>query len=140
MYLNCHSYYSLHYGTLSINELLNLAIKNGVGTITLTDINTTMGIPEFVKEAEHKGIKPIAGCEFRNEDELLFIGLAKNREGLKELNDWQTEHNLDKKSYPADAPEFRHVFVIVGVIILVCALLILLYLKEEKDSLLFSIR
>ena len=112
MYLNCHSYYSLHYGTLSINELLNLAIKNGVGTITLTDINTTMGIPEFVKEAEHKGIKPIAGCEFRNEDELLFIGLAKNREGLKELNDWQTEHNLDKKSYPADAPEFRHVFVI----------------------------
>ncbi|MFA6979181.1 MAG: MFS transporter [Ignavibacteriaceae bacterium] len=29
---------------------------------------------------------------------------------------------------------FRHVFVIVGVIILVCALLILLYLKEEKKS------
>ncbi len=112
MYLNCHSYYSLHYGTLSINELLDLAVRNGVGTIALTDINTTMGIPEFVKEAQLKGIKPIAGCEFRNCDELLFIGLAKNREGLKELNDWQTEHNLQKKSYPADAPEFNHVFVV----------------------------
>lgn len=112
MYLNCHSYYSLHYGTLSINELLDLAILNGVRTLALTDINTTMGIPEFVKEAEAKGIKPIAGCEFRNEDELLFIGLAKNREGLKELNDWQTEHNLQEKPYSADAPEFKHVFIV----------------------------
>lgn len=112
MYLNCHSYYSLHYGTLTINELLDLAIQNGLDTIALTDINTTMGIPEFVMEAQKKGIKPIAGCEFRNEDELLFIGLAKNREGLKELNDWQTEHNLQGKAYPADAPEFKHGFVI----------------------------
>ena len=112
MYLNCHTYYSLHYGTFSIADLLNLAIRNGVQTIALTDINTTMGIPEFVKEAELKGIKPIAGCEFRNEDDLLFIGLAKNREGLKELNDWQTEHNLQEKAYPADAPAFKQVLVI----------------------------
>ena len=112
MYLNCHSYYSLHYGTLSITELLDLAIQNGLDTIALTDINTTMGIPEFVLEAQKKGIKPIVGCEFRNKDELLFIGLAKNREGLKELNDWQTEHNLQEKNYPADAPEFNHVLVI----------------------------
>ena len=112
MYLNCHTYYSLHYGTFSISDLLDLAIRNGVQTIALTDINTTMGIPEFVKEAELKSIKPIAGCEFRNEDDLLFIGLAKNREGLKELNDWQTEHNLQEKNYPTDASEFKHVYVI----------------------------
>ena len=112
MYLNCHSYYSLHYGTLSIAELLGLAARNGVRAIALTDINTTMGIPEFVKEALLKGIKPIAGCEFRNDDELLYFALAQNREGLKELNDWQTEHNLQQKKYPADAPEFRCVYVI----------------------------
>ena len=112
MYLNCHSYYSLHYGTLGIGELLDLAIGNGVETFALTDINTTMGIPEFVLEAQKKGIKPIAGCEFRNDDELLYIGLAKNREGLKELNDWQTEHNLQQKKYSADAPKFNHVYII----------------------------
>ena len=112
MYLNCHTYYSLHYGTLSISELLDLAILNDLSTIALTDINTTMGIPEFVMEAQKKGIKPIAGCEFRNVDDLLYIGLAQNREGLKELNDWQTEHNLQEKSYPADAPEFKQVFVV----------------------------
>jgi DNA polymerase-3 subunit alpha len=112
MYLNCHSYYSLHYGTLNICELLDLAIQNGVETIVLTDINTTMGIPEFVMEAQKKGIKPIAGCEFRNEDELLYFALAQNREGLKELNDWQTEHNLQQKKYPADAPDFKQVYVV----------------------------
>jgi len=112
MYLNCHSYYSLHYGTLSIGELLDLASKNGIETFALTDINTTMGIPEFVMEAQKKGIKPVAGCEFRNDDDLLYIAIARNREGLKELNDWQTEHNLQQKKYPADAPEFRHVYIV----------------------------
>jgi DNA-directed DNA polymerase III PolC len=112
MYLNTHSYYSLRYGTLSIDELLDLAALNGMDTVVLTDINTTMGIPEFVKKAQQKGIKPVAGCEFRKDDELLYIGLARNREGLKELNDWQTEHNLQKKPFPEDAPAFRQVFVI----------------------------
>lgn len=112
MYLNAHSYYSLRYGTLSIDELLDLAVLNGLESLCLTDVNTTMGIPEFVKKAGQKGIKPIAGCEFRKDDELLFIGLARNREGLKELNDWQTEHNLQKKTYPANAPEFKEVYVI----------------------------
>jgi len=112
MYLNTHSYYSLRYGTLSIDELLELILQNGLKTIVLTDINTTMGIPELVKKAQQKGLKPIAGCEFRNEDELLYIALAKNREGLRELNEWQTEHNLEKKSYPANAPEFQEVVVV----------------------------
>lgn len=112
MYLNCHTYYSLHYGTLSIGELLDLATQNGIKTFALTDINTTMGIPEFVMEAQKKGIRPIAGCEFRNDDELLYIAIARNREGLKELNDWQTEHNLQQKKYSADAPEFRHVYIV----------------------------
>jgi tetratricopeptide (TPR) repeat protein len=71
-----------------------------------------MGIPEFVKKAEAKGIKPIAGCEFRENDELLYIGLAMNREGLKELNEWQTRHNLQNESYLANAPKFEHVYVI----------------------------
>jgi DNA polymerase-3 subunit alpha len=112
MFLNHHSYYSLRYGTLSIDELLEQAILFGLKTVALTDINTTMGIPDFVKKAVAKGIKPVAGCEFRNGDDLLYICLARNREGLKELNDWQTEHNLNAKDYPKYAPEFNHVCAI----------------------------
>jgi len=77
MYLNSHTYYSLRYGTLSIDQLLEMAIACNVDTLALTDVNTSMGIPEFVKKAKMAGIQPIAGIEFRNEDELLFIGLAR---------------------------------------------------------------
>ena len=102
MYINCHSYYSLRFGTLSIDQLLDQAEKIGVSVLVLTDINTTMGIPEFVKKAKERNIKPIAGVEIRNEDELLFIGIAKNREGFRELNEYLTWHNLNKKRYTLD--------------------------------------
>ncbi len=112
MFLNNHSYYSLRYGTLSVDELIDLSFGFGLETVTLTDINTTMGIPEFVKKANEKGIKPVAGCEFHNGDQLLYIGLAHNREGLKELNELQTVHNLAQENYPELAPDFNHVSLV----------------------------
>jgi len=112
MYFNTHSYYSLRYGTLSIDQLLELAEKKGITALALTDINTTMGIPEFVKKAKQRNIKPIAGVEIRNDDELLFIGIARNREGLRELNEYLSWHNLNKKKYSLDATAFKHVLMI----------------------------
>lgn len=112
MYLNCHSYYSLRYGILSIDDLIGQASRFNIQSLALTDINTTMGIPEFISKAKKKGIKPIAGCEFRNDDQLLYLLLAKNREGLKEINEFLTVHNLEKKEYPEVAPDFLHVEVI----------------------------
>ncbi len=109
MFLNCHSYYSLRYGTLSIDQLLDEALKFNIPAIALTDLNNTMGIPEFIKKAKAKNIKPIAGCEFRNGDQLLYITLAKNREGLREINEFITEHNLDKKEYPVQPPRFENI-------------------------------
>ncbi|MEI7830946.1 MAG: PHP domain-containing protein, partial [Prolixibacteraceae bacterium] len=94
VYLNTHSYYSLRYGTMGIDQLLDQAVVMGISVLALTDINTSMGIPEFIKKAKERNIRPIAGVEFRNEDELLFIGIAKNREGLRELNEYLTQHNL----------------------------------------------
>jgi DNA-directed DNA polymerase III PolC len=112
MYLNAHSYYSLRYGTLSIDQLLDQAKENGVSALALTDINTSMGIPEFVKKAKERDIKPIAGIEIRNEDELLFIGIAKNREGFKELNEYLTWHYLNKKKFTLDNILFKHVLML----------------------------
>ncbi|HWS00416.1 MAG TPA: PHP domain-containing protein, partial [Prolixibacteraceae bacterium] len=112
MYLNAHSYYSLRYGTLSIDQLLDLSEANGVSVLALTDINTTMGIPEFVKKAKEKNIKPIAGVEIRDEDELLFVGIAINREGFKELNDYISWHNLNKKKFILDRIRFKQVLLL----------------------------
>lgn len=112
MFLNCHSYYSLRYGTLSIDQLIDEASNFNIPVIALTDINNTMGIPEFIKKARTKHIKPIAGCEFRNGDRLLYVTLAKNREGLREINEFLTQCNLNKKEYPEVAPLFLNVEVI----------------------------
>ena len=112
MYLNVHSYYSLRFGTLSIDRLIDLGKENGAGEMALTDINTTMGIPEFVRKAKEKGIRPVAGAEIRNGDELLFTGLARNKEGFKELNDYLTWHNLNKKRFTPGRAVFNNVIVI----------------------------
>lgn len=112
MYINAHSYFSMRYGTMEIGQLLDQAVVNGVSVIALTDINTSMGIPEFIRKAKERDIKPVAGVEFRNEDELVFIGLARNREGLRELNEYLTLHNMEKRGFSVEEVDFRHVFVV----------------------------
>ncbi|MEI6277047.1 MAG: DNA polymerase III subunit alpha [Prolixibacteraceae bacterium] len=112
MYINTHSNFSLRYGTMDIDQLLDQAVMNGLTSLVLTDINTSMGIPEFIRKANDRNIKPIAGVEFRNDDELVFIGIARNREGLRELNEYLTWHNLNKKDFDAEGPDFKNVFVI----------------------------
>jgi len=112
MYLNCHSYYSLRYGTLPLDKLLETAVKHGIETLALTDINNSMGVVDFVKECGKKGIKPIAGIEFRDGNELLYIGIAKNNAGFKELNQFLSRHNIESTLLPIHAPAFDNCYVI----------------------------
>jgi len=104
MYLNCHTYYSLRYGTLPVEKLVDEAVRCGVQALALTDINNSTGIMEFIQVCTGKGVKPIAGIEFRRDDELLYVGLARNNEGFRELNDFLTRHNLRNQPLP-DRPE-----------------------------------
>jgi DNA polymerase III alpha subunit len=64
MYLNCHSYFSLCYGTLSVERLVEEASRKGVRALALTDINNSTGILDFVQECTKTNIKPIAGIEY----------------------------------------------------------------------------
>ncbi len=112
MYLNCHSYYSLRYGTLPIDRLVQIASDQGIDALALTDINNTMGIVDFVKECGKKGIKPVAGIEFRIENKLLYIGIAKNNAGFRELNDFLSRHNIESIPLPDRPPVFNHCVVI----------------------------
>ncbi len=113
MYLNCHSYHSLRYGTIPVDELVKMGAANNVESLTLTDINTVTGIYDFVSDCVKSGIKPIVGMEFRDaRSKLLFIGLAKNKYGIPELNWHLTKHNIEKTQLPGTAPELQHCFVI----------------------------
>ena len=97
---------------MSPEKLVENALNCGVQTLALTDINTSMGIPDFVRECKKAGINPIAGIEFRNGDQHLFTGIAQNNEGLKELNEFLSHHNISGKEIPAIAPKFNNVYVI----------------------------
>ena len=112
MYLNVHSQYSLRYGTMSIPKLIEEALALGITQLVLTDINNSTGIMEFIRTCDEKGIKPIGGIEFRRDKKLLYIGIARNKEGMKELNDFLTEHNLEQKTLPDTVPEMQHAYII----------------------------
>ncbi len=112
MYLNVRSYCSLCYGTISIENLVEQASRMHIPAMALTDINNTMGIVDFVFECKKYGIKPIAGCEFRNGDELLYVAIAINNEGFREINETLTQHNISKIPYNIDAPQWNNVAVI----------------------------
>lgn len=110
MLLNVHSYYSLRYGILTIENLVTNLIKRGYDTAVLTDINNSTGVLKFVKLCQDKGIRGLAGMEFRNGDTLYYIGIAKNKNGFKSLNEWRTFHNKNKTALPEDAPVFDDVY------------------------------
>jgi DNA-directed DNA polymerase III PolC len=112
MYLNCHSYYSLRYGTIPVEGLVVEAQRCSVEYLALTDINCTTGIFDFVKICRNAGVKPIAGVEFRKDGRLLYVGLAKNTAGFRELNELLTRTNLGEMPLPLQSPSFSNVFVI----------------------------
>lgn len=91
MFLNCHSWFSFHYGTLSVEQLLEEAQRLGVRKLALTDINNTSGMLDFIRLAPKYGVEPVAGIEFRQGDTVRFIGIAKNNEGFEELNRYLSE-------------------------------------------------
>ena len=112
MLLNCHSYYSLRYGTLSVEKLINDAKVKGHSQLVLSDINNSSAIIDFVKHCNKEKIKPIAGIEFRSQDKLYYIGIAKNNDGFRELNEFLSEISIEKKDLPERAPIMDNVFFI----------------------------
>jgi len=112
MYLNCHSYFSLRYGTLSPKQLVAAAAKRQIPTLALTDINNTSAAFEFVQLCKNAGIKPILGIEFRKDNRWLYTGIAKNEEGFFELNKLLTDCSLNDKPLPEVPPPMPNTFII----------------------------
>ncbi|HMC96322.1 MAG TPA: PHP domain-containing protein, partial [Flavobacteriales bacterium] len=112
MFLNAHSWFSFKYGVMSPADLLEQAQAQGVRTLALTDILSTAGIPDFVRDAGRFGVRPVAGIEFRQGPRLLYIGIAKNNNGFQQLNELLSPHLLDGEALPERAPELSEAFFI----------------------------
>lgn len=115
MHLNCHSFHSLRYGTISVEELVLQGAECKTEAMALTDINTVTGIYDFIKLCQDVSIKPLVGIEFRCQQIFRYIGLAINREGLGEMNRFLTKHNFESSPLPASAPAFKNVIIIYSV-------------------------
>ena len=109
MYINCKTFFSFRYGTFGTQELVKEAVDKGVGTLALTNINSTCDVWDFVKYCGEEGIKPVAGVEIRNEDQFLYILLAANNTGLKWIFDFLSDHLQVKEDFPEKATD-KHFF------------------------------
>ncbi len=112
MYLNSHTYYSFKYGTINTKNLLLELQQAGVKQFVLTDINSTAASLNFVRLAPKYSIKPILGIDFRNGADQLFVAIAKNNEGFKELNDYLSIYLHSGEEIPLRSPEFTHAYVV----------------------------
>ncbi|RXG11411.1 DNA polymerase-3 subunit alpha [Leeuwenhoekiella aestuarii] len=112
MYLNCHTYFSLRYGTFSETELINLALKNNIKYLALTDINSTSAAMQFIREACETELHITVGVDVRNMPKQLYILLAKTNTGFQELNSFLSAHLHQKKEFPLTAPQLKDCFVI----------------------------
>ena len=100
MHLNCHTHFSFKYGTLSPKELIEEAYSHGVELLALTDIHSTAAYIEVFrllqKEYTHVKLKVIPGIEFRLNERLCYIGIARNNIGFEELNAFLSYHNRNE--------------------------------------------
>ena len=112
MLLNCHTYFSLGYGTLSPAEILEHAKRNGYSDICITDINNTSACLECLRIAKDHQIRVQVGIDFRNHVQQCFVAIAKNNQGFLELNQYLSTMLAKGSAFPKRAPNFQHSYVI----------------------------
>jgi DNA polymerase-3 subunit alpha len=110
--LNNHSYYSLRYGTISPEQLVEVAVAYGFKMVVLTDIHRVSGIYDFLQACHLHGVKPVLGMEFRQGDDLHFICLAKNPRGLEKINAFASAYLLANEAWPIRPPLWEDVWTI----------------------------
>ncbi len=112
MLLNTHSYFSLRYGTLAPEQLLEHCLNLGHHTVALTDINNTSACLNALRIASRYNLRVVVGVDFRNEAHQQYVALAKNNEGFEEINRHLSHHLHTKTDFNAQAPVLEHCFVI----------------------------
>jgi DNA polymerase-3 subunit alpha len=112
MLLNCHTYYSLKYGTLKLRQVLAFAQEADWRCFALTDINNTSTSLDFVRLAPEYGIRPVLGIDFRNGAQQCYVGIAKNNLGFKELNEHLSDISHKKEAFEVRAPRFKNSFIV----------------------------
>ncbi len=122
----CNSHFSLKYGILSPEEIVQWATNSGWDKVALADINSTTAAMAYCLEnsARRLPVSPtgrrleleektsVVGADIRNGIQQCFVVIAKNNRGFHELNVFLSEHLHKKMEFPERAPHFGNCFVI----------------------------
>ncbi|QCK15985.1 DNA polymerase III subunit alpha [Mangrovivirga cuniculi] len=114
MYLNCHTWFSLKYGVLSPQELIDEAKKNGVRKLALTDIHNTSAYIEVARLISEQSapLEIITGIEFRRDNKTAYIMIARSIKGFELINRHLSRLNSLKEEPEFRAPQLEDTFVI----------------------------
>ncbi len=93
-------------------ELCELAKQNGVQQLAVTDINNTSACLEFLKMTKGTNLKPLVGIDFRNGVDQQYVGIAKNNNGYRQLNEHLSFHLHAKQDFKPEAPLLQDCFII----------------------------
>ena len=88
---------SLQESLISINNLIQFALKNNIKSLSITD-NNMYGVMDFYKACINNNIKPIIGLEvtYKNEKVVLY---ATNYNGYKNLLKLCTKSTEEELNY-----------------------------------------
>lgn len=105
VFCDLHTHSTFSDGTDTPTRLVELAQERGLGAIALTDHNTVAGLPEFLKAAEGKTVRAIAGTEFStdyNGTELHILGLFLKPEHFAPITEMLEDYNFRKEQSNRD--------------------------------------
>ena len=97
---------------MSVEELIQQVQQNGYTHFVLSDINNTSACLDTIRLAKAKGLHPVIGIDFRNGTEQKYVGIARNNEGFRELNEHLTAHLHQSIPINEQAPVFNHCYVV----------------------------
>ncbi|HEY4800601.1 MAG TPA: DNA polymerase III subunit alpha, partial [Bacteroidia bacterium] len=67
---------------------------------------------DFIRHASEQNIRPVVGIDFRNGAQQMYIGVARNNDGFRELNEHLNKYKHAGESFEVTAPAFNHCYVI----------------------------
>lgn len=99
-YCDLHTHSCCSDGTCTPAEIIDLAVKQGLSAVALTDHNTIDGLPAFLKAAVGKDILAVPGVEISTgykEKELHIVGLFVQPADYAALTDFLNAANIRKE-------------------------------------------
>lgn len=118
MIVHFHSFFSLRYGMMSPEEIVQRCESEAMSMrqkvpILLADINNVSGVSNYLRAArECKHILPLVGCDIRNGDRHLYLMLCESQSGFASMNGFLSDHLMGDQQFPEVAPRLLGVRVI----------------------------